>query len=96
MRPGIALIWAVFDDLGVLLCPLCTSVYQPGCSTVAVNPFEQTQVADLLFTNDNRGVAGARPGLASPGYLSRFPFSGLLRVAPYCVPGGVRVVSMKA
>jgi hypothetical protein len=30
-----------------------TSLYQPGCSTVAVNPFEQTQVIDLLFTNDN-------------------------------------------
>ena len=26
-------------------------------------------------------------------YLSRFPFSGLLRVAPYCAPGGISVVS---
>jgi len=31
--------------------------------------------------------------IAKPAYLSRFLFSGLLRVAPYCVPGGVRVVS---
>jgi hypothetical protein len=31
--------------------------------------------------------------LANPPYLSHFLFSGLLRVAPYCVPGGVRVVS---
>jgi hypothetical protein len=31
--------------------------------------------------------------LANPPYLSGFLFSGMLRVAPYCVPGGVRVVS---
>ena len=33
MRPGIAPIYAVFDDLEVSLCPLCTSAYQPGCTT---------------------------------------------------------------
>jgi hypothetical protein len=33
------------------------------------------------------------PELANPAYLSGFVFSGLLRVAPYCAPGGVRVVS---
>jgi hypothetical protein len=26
----------VFDDLAVSLCPLCTSAYQPGCSTCVV------------------------------------------------------------
>src|SRR5215203_5183066 len=31
---------------------------------------------------------------ANPPYLGRFPFSALPRVAPYCVPGGVRVVSI--
>src|SRR5215211_6487030 len=31
--------------------------------------------------------------VAIPVYLSRFLFSGLLSVAPYCVPGGIRVVS---
>ena len=31
--------------------------------------------------------------VANPAYLSGFLFSGLLRVAPYCVPGGIRVVS---
>src|SRR5215207_4885927 len=31
--------------------------------------------------------------LANPPYLKGFPFSTLLRVAPYCVPGGIRVVS---
>src|SRR5918996_1351157 len=31
--------------------------------------------------------------LANPVYLERFLFSGLPRVAPYCVPGGVSVVS---
>ena len=37
MRPEIALVYAVFDDLGVSLCPVRTSAYQPGCSTVAVH-----------------------------------------------------------
>ena len=32
-------------------------------------------------------------GLAKPAYLGGFRFSGLPYVAPYCVPGGVRVVS---
>jgi hypothetical protein len=32
--------------------------------------------------------------VANPAYLSDFLFSGLLRVAPYCVPGGIRVVSI--
>jgi hypothetical protein len=31
--------------------------------------------------------------LANPAYLSPFPFSALPSVAPYCIPGGVRVVS---
>jgi hypothetical protein len=31
--------------------------------------------------------------LANAPYLSRFLFSGLPCVAPYCAPGGVRVVS---
>jgi hypothetical protein len=30
---------------------------------------------------------------ANAAFLGRFLFLGLLRVAPYCVPGGVRVVS---
>jgi hypothetical protein len=34
--------------------------------------------------------------LANPAYLSRFPFCALLGVAPYCVPGGIRVVSILA
>src|SRR5215217_5665177 len=32
--------------------------------------------------------------LANPAYLSGFLFSWLQRVAPYCVPGGVKVVSI--
>ena len=36
-----------------------------------------------------RGVQG----IANPAYLGGFLFSCLLRVAPYCVPGGIRVVS---
>jgi hypothetical protein len=32
--------------------------------------------------------------LAISAYLSRFLFSLLLRIAPHCVPGGIRVVSI--
>jgi hypothetical protein len=34
--------------------------------------------------------------LAIPPYLKWFLCSGLLRFAPYCAPGGVRVVSLEA
>src|SRR5215211_417815 len=36
-----------------------------------------------------RGVQG----LANAAYLEGIPYSGLLSVAPYCAPGGIRVVS---
>src|SRR5919112_3981119 len=36
-----------------------------------------------------RGVQG----VANAAYLEGFPFPALLRVAPYCAPGGIRVVS---
>ena len=32
-------------------------------------------------------------GVANAAYLEGFPFPALLRVAPYCVPDGIRVVS---
>src|SRR5215204_5593968 len=32
-------------------------------------------------------------GFGKPAYLGGFLCCGLLRVAPYCVPGGIRVVS---
>jgi hypothetical protein len=32
-------------------------------------------------------------GFANPAFLGNFSFSTLPHVAPYCVPGGVRVVS---
>jgi hypothetical protein len=35
-------------------------------------------------------------GVANPLYLSRFLFCGLPCVAPYCVRGGLRVVSGRA
>jgi hypothetical protein len=76
-----------------ILCPLPTSVYQPGCSTVAVNPSESARMDLLLIKGDNRGVAGTCTGLARPAYLSRFLCSALPCVAPFCAPGGVRVVS---
>jgi hypothetical protein len=35
-------------------------------------------------------------GFANPAILSRHPFLGLHCIEPYCVPGGVRVVSREA
>ena len=35
-------------------------------------------------------------GFANPAYLEGFLFPGLPSVAPYCVPGGIRVVSTEA
>jgi hypothetical protein len=35
------------------------------------------------------------PRVTNLPYLKGFLFSGLLRVAPYCVPGSVRVVSIE-
>ena len=32
-------------------------------------------------------------GAAKPAFLSRFLFCGLPSVAPYCAPGGIRLVS---
>src|ERR671919_6996 len=56
---------------------------------------ERTRTTDLLITSDHSGVAGVCRGLQMPHYLEAFPFPALLRVAPYCVPGGIRVVSIQ-
>ena len=40
-----SLLLQAFSEFGKEVCPLRTSLYQPGCSTVAVNPFEQTRMA---------------------------------------------------
>src|SRR5215208_5971111 len=40
-----------------------------------------------------KGRCRGLPRVANPRYLSLFPFSALPCVAPYCAPGGVRVVS---
>ena len=34
-------------------------------------------------------------GFANPAYLRGFLFSALPSVAPYCIPGGVKVVSVE-
>jgi hypothetical protein len=65
----------------------------PVALRVGVNPLEQTRMV-FLIPGDNPGVAGVRTGLASPRYLSGFLFSALHGVAPYCVPGGVKVESI--
>src|SRR5215218_4463435 len=51
--------------------------------------YSSTQPSSTLPWGATRGVHG----LANPAYSSQPPFSALLCVAPYCVPGGVRVVS---
>jgi hypothetical protein len=40
-----------------------------------------------------RVITQALQGYANLAYLSGFSFPALLSVAPYCVPGGIRVVS---
>jgi hypothetical protein len=52
-RPTIRLICRYFIRYLALACSLRASLYPPGCSTVAVDPFEQTRMADLLITSDN-------------------------------------------
>ena len=37
-----------------------------------------------------RVIGHALQGIANTAYLEEFPFPGLLRVAPYCAPGGIR------
>ena len=53
----------VFREILASECPLRTGAYRSGCGTVAVNPFEQTQLADVPTMSDNRGVAGDRTRL---------------------------------
>ena len=43
-----------------------------------------------------RLLARSVQGVANPACLSPFPYCALLRVARYCAPGGVRVVSDRA
>jgi hypothetical protein len=40
-----------------------------------------------------RVIGQALQGIAHAAYLEGFPFPALLCVAPYCAPGGIRVVS---
>jgi hypothetical protein len=68
--PGIALIHADFDDLTVSLCPLRASAYQPGCSTVAVNPSKQPRMAKLLIANDDPLVGRVCTLLPTPHILA--------------------------
>jgi hypothetical protein len=48
---------------------------------------ERTRTADLISL---RVIGQVLQGIANCPYLSRFLFPGLLRVAPYCGPGGIR------
>jgi hypothetical protein len=59
---------------------------------------ERTRAAFLLITSDNSGIAETCRGLhgpANPAYLSCILCSALPSVAPYCVRGGIRVVSIE-
>ncbi len=40
-----------------------------------------------------KGCFRVLQAFAKPAYVSRFLFYGLPHVAPYCAPGGVKVVS---
>ena len=54
---------------------------------------ERTRTADLVSLRVIHQALQWVHVLANPASLRGFLCSGLLRVAPYCVPGGVRVVS---
>jgi hypothetical protein len=54
---------------------------------------ERTRTADLISLRVISRVLQGLHRLANPTYLGGFFFSALPSVAPYCVPGGVRVVS---
>jgi hypothetical protein len=59
VRPEVVLIYADCDDLETSLCPLCTSAYQPGCTTVAVSHAVLIWTkAWLLFTEEMFVVSG--------------------------------------
>ena len=56
---------------------------------------ERTRTAyPCSITSDAVGRCRALHGLANAAYLEGFLFSGLLSVAPYCVPCRLRVVSI--
>ena len=54
---------------------------------------ERTRTADLTSLRVIGHVLQGCAGDCKCRIFKRFPFSGLLSVAPYCVPGGIRVVS---
>ena len=72
------LIEAKVSTIAASFIPLRTDPYRPGCSTVAVNPFEQTPLADII-TDDNK-VLQSLHELHIP-YLCDLVFSGLHRIA---------------
>src|SRR5215210_153595 len=51
MCPVIQPFCSIFACIEHLLCPLSTEAFRPGCSTVAVHPFELPRIADLLITS---------------------------------------------
>src|ERR687898_386094 len=53
---------------------------------------ERTRTTGLLQL---RVIHHPLQGIANAAYLEGFPFPVLLRVAPYCVPGGIRVVAIQ-
>ena len=79
---------ALLAELLVHCIPACTS---PVAVRVAVNPSEQTPIADLLITSDNRGDAGVCTGCKSPYLTGRSSLAcrALHRIA-FPVVSGVR------
>jgi hypothetical protein len=56
---------------------------------------ERTRTADLVSLRVIHRALQGCAGVAIPPYLNGFLFSWLLRVAPYCTPGGIRLVSKR-
>src|SRR5215218_2629376 len=78
--------------LGASLRPIRCSIVLPANHQKVGEPtsgLEPLTCSLRVISQACRGVQG----IALAAYLRRFFFSALLGVAPYCVPGGVRVVS---
>jgi hypothetical protein len=85
--PVIWLFCSSFTYVEHLLCPPRTSLYWPGCSTVAVNPFEQLRwltYSSRVIIEALQGFARACQSPLSKGFFS-LACRVLYRIAPAVV-----------
>src|ERR687890_2854823 len=71
----------------------CSSVLPANLGKLESRRADSNRLPLLQLRVIGQGCWGVQR-LANPPYLGGFLRSALLRVAPYCVPGGIRVVSI--